>query len=155
MKWMGIKRVALRVLGCRNIETESRADQRAAGFGIGIGGQHPAFMPAVAKDTHQTAQAELDVRILEVEQRFGRKSMAQFAAADLPQMPRPAIVPEPQVALLARGHTCQRQPSRTRVSRSERVVQYGSLSWRSRSRTSLWKYTITENGCVRNREMRE
>src|SRR5271165_6703992 len=52
-KGMGIERVALYVLGRWNIETESRSDQRAAGFGVGIGRQHPAFMSAVSKGVHQ------------------------------------------------------------------------------------------------------
>src|SRR5664280_2814730 len=70
---MGIERVALYMLGRRNVETESRANKRTAGFGIGIGRQHPAFVAAVAKDTHQAGQAELDVGVFEVKQGLGGK----------------------------------------------------------------------------------
>src|SRR5271157_5774735 len=66
---IGVERVALWVLRRLNIETESRANKRPAGFGIGISRQHPAFMPAVAKDVHQAFEFELDVGIPEVKQR--------------------------------------------------------------------------------------
>src|SRR5664279_583744 len=69
----GIERVALYMLGRLNVEAESRANKRTAGFGIGIGRQHPAFVAAVAKDTHQAVQVELDVGVFEVNQGLGGK----------------------------------------------------------------------------------
>src|SRR5450755_3120349 len=69
-KRMRVKRVALHVLGRLNVQTESRADQRPAGLGIGIRRQHPTFMPAVAQHTHQALESELDIGIRNVKQRL-------------------------------------------------------------------------------------
>src|SRR5580704_7254652 len=69
---MRIPRVTLRVLGRRDIQAEPRADQRPMRVRVGIGGEHPAFMPLVTKDIHQGLQMELDVRVLKFEQRWRR-----------------------------------------------------------------------------------
>ena len=51
---------ALDVLACRNVETESRTDERATRLWVGIG-REPAFMSVVPEDLHQGLQAELGV----------------------------------------------------------------------------------------------
>ena len=66
---MRVERISLNVLGGDDIEAESRADERAAGFWIGIGGEHPAFVLMVAKDAHQRFDVELDFRRIEIEER--------------------------------------------------------------------------------------
>ena len=57
------------MLGGSNIEAESGAYERAAGLGIGICGQHPAFVLVVPEDAHQRFNVELDVRFFEIEER--------------------------------------------------------------------------------------
>lgn len=73
----GIERIGLRVISNGKIEAETGANQRAAGFGIGISGKHPAFMLGVAKRAHQAPEVELDVGVLEVEQRLERRGDAR------------------------------------------------------------------------------
>jgi hypothetical protein len=65
---MRIQRIALGVLGCLDIETESRANERPACFRVGIGCQDPPFVPVVAKDIHEALQIELNIGVLEIKQ---------------------------------------------------------------------------------------
>ena len=65
---MRVESVALEVLGCDDVEAESRTDKGAACFRIRVGRQHPAFVFWVTKDIHQTLQIEFDVGILKVKQ---------------------------------------------------------------------------------------
>ena len=51
-----------------DIEAESRADKRATGFWIGIGGENPAFVLMVAEDVHQGFDVELDFGFFEIEE---------------------------------------------------------------------------------------
>ena len=67
---MRIKGIPLKMLRYRDIEAESGSDQWTLRFRIGISCQHPSFVSAVPKDSHQTLQAELDVGIFEIEERL-------------------------------------------------------------------------------------
>src|SRR6516225_2472561 len=61
---MGVAWVALDVFRRRDVETESRANQRPACIRVGIGRKHPIFKIPVSKDGHEAPQAELNVGVL-------------------------------------------------------------------------------------------
>src|SRR5579862_2994969 len=69
-KRVRVQRVALRMLARGNIEAETCSNQRTARLWIGIRGQHPSFVAAVAQRVHQARQVELDLEALEVDQRL-------------------------------------------------------------------------------------
>ncbi len=58
---MRVERVVLNVDALGEIEAEAGADERLRGLGIGISGEHPAFVALVAQDVHQGVDVELDV----------------------------------------------------------------------------------------------
>ncbi len=69
----GFSRIRLRMCPLRQIEAESRADQRLARPRVGIGCKHPSFMPAVAQNIHELIQVELHIRITKaLDHRDGR-----------------------------------------------------------------------------------
>ena len=49
---------------CSNIEIKSSPNQWPGCFRVGIGRQHPAFVPTVAKNIHQGLKFEFDVGTL-------------------------------------------------------------------------------------------
>lgn len=75
-KRVGIEGIGLGVRALRQIEAEAGADKGASGSGIGIGGQNPAFMTAVAQQVHQIGKIELHAGGAKGEQRGdgGRES---------------------------------------------------------------------------------
>lgn len=56
------------MLALGQIEAEACADERAAGFRIGIGGEDPALVAAIAEEVHEVGEAEPDLGRAEVEQ---------------------------------------------------------------------------------------
>jgi hypothetical protein len=67
---VGIEGIGLGMRALGEIEAEAGSDERAAGLRVGIGGEDPAFVTAIAEEVHQIRKAELHVGGAEVEERM-------------------------------------------------------------------------------------
>jgi hypothetical protein len=55
---VGIERIGLRMRARGEVEANARADEGLGGFGVGIGGEDPAFVAAIAEDLHEVTDVE-------------------------------------------------------------------------------------------------